>query len=175
MFKLIFVALLAIIANAGSLSFQNGFIQAHTEVFGDSNINPATNKIMSSLTMDEGYESLKGTVSLETLALKSDNEKRDANMYELLNATLHPKVSFEMINVSKTNDEYTVEGNLTLNGVTTPVSSKVVIKEEGNKINLFGNFSILLSSYGMKPPKLLFLTVRDQIDITYSLNYNKGE
>lgn len=175
MFKLVFVALFAILANASSLSFQNGFIQAHTEVFGDSNINPATNKITSSLTMDEHYESLKGTVSLETLALKSDNDKRDANMYELLNATLHPQVSFEMTNVSKNGDEYTVEGNLTLNGVKAPVSSKAIIKEEGNKINLFGNFSILLSSYGMKPPKLLFLTVQDQIDITYTLNYMKGE
>ena len=45
MFRLLLILGLAIFANANSLTVQNGQIKAHTEVFGDSEINPTTKNV----------------------------------------------------------------------------------------------------------------------------------
>lgn len=174
MFKLMVTVLLALGLSAADLPLKSGFIQAHTEVFGDSAIEPSTNKISSSLQMEDGIESLKGTIHINTLDLKSDKEKRDANMYELLQATLHPVISFEIIKIVKNEQNYTVVGNLTLNGVTKLISSEATITQREEEINLFGQFAINLTSFGMEPPTMFFLTVRNQIDITYNLHFTKG-
>ena len=174
MFKLIVSALLALSLSATDLPLQSGFIQAHTEIFGDSAIEPATNKISSTLHMEDSVESIKGTISINTLDLKSSKEDRDANMYELLQATLHPTVSFEIMNIIKNEQNYTIEGNLTLNGITQPISTEATITQREEEINLFGQFSINLTSFGMEPPSMFFLTVRNQIDVMYNLHYTKG-
>lgn len=174
MFKLIVMALLAFSLNASELAFQNGFIQAHTEVFGDSSIEPATQKVSSSLQMQESIESLNGIITINTLDLKSNKEDRDSNMYELLQATLHPTISFEIIKVVKNEQNYTLVGNLMLNGITKLISTDATITQREEEINIFGQFPITLTSFGMEPPSMFFLTVRNQIDITYNLHFTKG-
>ncbi len=174
MYKLILVALLAVFVNAQNLDFFNGKIEAHTEIFGDSNINPFSENIKSTLSIEEKIESLKGVIKINTLSLHSDNEKRDEHMYELLNTTLNPQISFEITSLTKIEDFYEIQGILTLNAVRQPIMSKAKILQENNHIILNGDFSINLTSFEMKPPKLLFLTVRDRIDIKYNLDYIKG-
>jgi len=175
MFKLILSALLALSLSAADLPLQSGFIQAHTEVFGDSAIEPATNKVSSTLQMNDSMESIKGTIRINTLDLISTKKDRDANMYELLQASLHPTIAFEITTIIKNEQSYTIEGNLTLNGITQVVSNQATITQQEEQINMFGQFSIKLTSFGMKPPSMFFLTVRDQIDIQYNLHYKKVE
>lgn len=174
MFKLIFIALFALSASATELAIKSGFIQAHTEVFGDSTINPATQTVNSTLKMEDSFESIQGIISINALDLKSDEEKRDANMYELLQTKLYPTISFEIVKVVKNEENYTIMGNLTLNGISKLISANAVINQIDNEINIFGEFPITLTAFGMEPPTLLFLTVRNQIDITYNLHYTKG-
>jgi polyisoprenoid-binding protein YceI len=174
MFKLIVTALLALSLSATDLPLKSGFIQAHTEVFGDNAIDPATNKVSSNLRMEDSIESLKGTIQINALDLKSDKEKRDANMYELLQTTLHPTISFEIIKIVKNEANYTIVGNLTLNGVAKLISSEATISQRDEEINMFGQFAINLTSFGMEPPTMFFLTVRNQIDVMYNLHYAKG-
>ncbi|MFV0564129.1 YceI family protein [Malaciobacter mytili] len=174
MYKLILVALLAVFANAQSLNFSTGKIEAHTEIFGDSNINPFSENIQSTLSIKEKIDSLKGVIKINTLSLHSNNEKRDEHMYELLNTTLHPQISFEITSLTKIEEFYEIQGVLTLNGVKQVIMSKANILEENNHIILNGDFSINLTSFELKPPKLLFLTVRDRINIKYNLDYIKG-
>lgn len=174
MFKLIVTALLALGLSAADLPLQSGFIQAHTEVFGDNTIEPATNKISSILQMEDSIESLKGTITINTLDLKSDKVDRDANMYELLQSTLYPTVSFEIIKVVKNEQNYTIVGNLNLHGISKLLSTEATITQRDDEINIFGQFPITLTSFGMEPPSMFFLTVRNQIDIMYNLHYSKG-
>jgi polyisoprenoid-binding protein YceI len=174
MFKLIFIVLLALSASATDLAIKSGFIQAHTEVFGDSTINPATQNVSSTLQIEDSFESIQGIISINAADLKSDEEKRDANMYELLQTKLYPVISFEIIKIVKNEQNYTIMGNLTLNGTTKLISTDAVINQRENEINIFGQFPITLTAFGMEPPKLLFLTVRNEIDITYNLHYTKG-
>lgn len=173
MFKLILTALLALCAIAGELTLESGFIQAKTEVFGDSNINPSTNHIDSNVYINNSIESINGTIQIKTLDLRSDNIKRDNNMYKLLNSALYPTIMFQINQLIAHEKMHNIQGILTLNGITKEVTSQVTVKEENNRINLFGHFFILLSDFGMTPPSMLFLNVRDKIDIIYNLHYTR--
>ena len=52
MFKLLVILSLGLFANANNLTVQNGEIKAHTEVFGDSEINPSTKNVKADLTIE---------------------------------------------------------------------------------------------------------------------------
>ncbi|MCK9336245.1 MAG: YceI family protein [Arcobacteraceae bacterium] len=174
MFKLVLVAILALWANAYELSFDDGYINAHTEVLGDSNINPSTKMISSNLSKEDSIESLKGKININAVDLKSGKEKRDSNMCELLNVTIHPDISFEIQSVQKVEDKYIISGILTLNGISRNISSRAEIIESTESLSIEGGFDIELTDYGMQPPKMFFLTVRNKIDISYLLNYKKA-
>lgn len=172
-FTLIFAALLSS-ANAQNLQFVDGEIKAHTEVFGDRNINPFTKDISSHLSIDNSIDSLKGTISLTTFSLHSDNEKRDLHMYESLHSKDFPQISFRLGSIEKLDNSFLIKGFLTLNGLEKEVSSLAQIEDKNNHLVLDGSFSIKLTSFNLEPPRMLFLTVRDQIDISYHLDYIKG-
>ncbi|XOB62177.1 YceI family protein [Campylobacterota bacterium DY0563] len=173
MYKLIFVLLLSIVANATTLNLVNGKIQAHTEVFGDSTINPETEKIVTHLAMADSIESISGEFEIEAISLVSDNKDRDKHMYEILHIIESPKISFVVSSISKNEETYIVKGDLTMNGVTKHISSQASIVEKNMFLDLNGNFSIKLTDFNLEPPTMFFLTVRDLIDIKYSFHFEE--
>ncbi|RXJ65819.1 hypothetical protein CRV08_14235 [Halarcobacter ebronensis] len=170
MYKLVFVCLLALFVNAKELTLVNGEINAHTEVFGDSTIDPKTEKIVAQVTKEDSLESINGIFEIEALSLISDNKDRDQHMYKVLNVVDSPKISFKINSVSKVEEGYKINGILNLNHVQRPISTDATINEVANLIKLSGNFSINLTDFNLEPPTMFFLTVRDQIDIKYSFN-----
>lgn len=178
MHKLILLVLFSIFSYANNLVLQEGEIKAHTEILGDSKIDPSTKTINSKLTIDKNIESIKGDISISSLTLKSDNEDRDKHMYEVLNIEVHPKIHLNIIDIKKDEKDgnlYNINASLTLNGVTKNIISNSKIAEENNIINFDGSFSIKLTQFNIEPPSLLFLTVRDQIDINYNLSYEENK
>ncbi|MAC83242.1 MAG: hypothetical protein CL624_03815 [Arcobacter sp.] len=171
--KLLVVVLLSVFAFADTLVLQNGEIEVHTEVFGDSNINPKTQSIISTLKYENTIESIKGEIKISSASLKSEKEDRDKNMYELLKTDIYPNITFNITDIQKKDEQFELTGTLTLNAVSKEVKSIVKIDELKNTLNVNGTFLIKLTQFDIKPPKLLFLTVRDQIDIKYNLRYKK--
>lgn len=171
--SLLMASLLCGAAYAKELHFKEGFIQAQTEILGDSNIAPKSSHIMTKLVMEEGVESLKGDISLELLNLKSENEKRDAHMYETLHVKEHPSTSFKLKEVKKEADGYHLLGVLTLNNQTKDIDTKADISDQEALLQLKGGFSIKMTDFGIEPPTLLFLSVRDEIVISYDLSLTK--
>ncbi|NVJ52057.1 MAG: YceI family protein [Campylobacteraceae bacterium] len=177
MVKLVFIFLFTGIlsfVNAQDLKFVDGKIKAHTEVFGDSSINPYTKDIYSHLYIDNSIDSLKGTIFLTTFSLHSDNEKRDLHMYETLHSKEFPHISYRIDSIKKIDDVFLIKGFLFLNGLEKEVSTIAKIEDKNNHLVLDGNFCIKLTSFNLEPPTMFFLTVRDQIDISYHLDYIKG-
>ena len=173
MFRLLLILGLAIFANANNLTLQNGEIKAHTEVFGDSEINPTTKDVKADLTMENSIESIKGKIYFETLTLISDKKSRDEHMYELLQIEKFKTISFDIKNITKNETDYEIKGALTLNGVTKNIKAKIIINQQNNQISLNGGFSFNLTDFNLEPPKMVFLTVRNQIDITYNISLNE--
>lgn len=173
MFKLLVILSLALFANANSLTVQNGEIKAHTEVFGDSEINPTTKNVKADLTIENSIESIKGKIYFETLTLISDKKSRDEHMYELLQVEKFKTISFDIRSITKNETDYEIKGALTLNGVTKNIKAKIIINQQNNQISLNGGFSFNLTDFNLEPPKMMFLTVRNQIDITYNISLNE--
>jgi len=167
--KLLFLAAMPFLLNAGNLTLTQGEIMTHTKVFGDSDINPGTNIIQVEATVDEAIESLKGTFTINSADLKSSKSDRDEHMYETLEVTKYPKIIVDIQSVSKIAEQYKLNGLVTLHGVTKPLNTIATITKDATGISLKGGFAVKMTDHGVKPPKLLFLTVRDRIDITYDL------
>ncbi|WP_419769811.1 MAG: YceI family protein [Candidatus Marinarcus sp.] len=160
-------------AFALNLSLQNGEIKAHTEIFGDSAINPSSTKISADLVMEDTPESIKGEISILGADLTSDNAKRDEHMYETLNVSTQPKISFTIESIRLGEEKYIISGKLSLNGVTKEVKAMSSIDQNESSVAMKGMFYIKMSDYGIEPPTLLFLKVRDQVDLNFDLNFTR--
>ncbi|MDD2782378.1 YceI family protein, partial [Sulfuricurvum sp.] len=136
MIKLSITALLlAASVYAGNLSFESGVIKAHTEVFGDSSIDPVFKKATSHLSMGDLATSLRGSMDVSIADFMSDNSKRDTNMHETMESDKFPKASFEIKEViAKGGDNVILKGTLSMHGVTKPLSFEGSVNEEGSKV-----------------------------------------
>ena len=71
---------------------------------------------------DENFRNVKASASIDTSSISTNNTDRDNHLKsaEFFNAEAHPQITFE---TDSLNDEVT--GNLTINGVTKPVTLDV--------------------------------------------------
>ena len=171
MYKLVILALLAFSLNANELTLKEGKINAHTEVFGDSKIDPYVEKIDINLSYQDSIESIRGLISINSYDLVSDNKSRDESMYDTINAKLYPKIKFSIIDIKKIDKEsnnYMIKGFLTLNNISKKVESICEINFN-DTLYFNGFFEIYLTDFNIKPPSLLFLNVRNRVDIDYNL------
>lgn len=173
MSKILIILCLSLAAIASSLNIQKGEIIAHTEVFGDSQINPSTKEINTFLTIQKEVESIRGKIYFDTITLISEKRDRDSNMYELLNFQKYKNISFDISSIVKNENGYDVNGDLTLNGITKNISTKGEIINNKDAILLKGGFSFNLTDFNLEPPTMFFLTVRNQIDISYNIQLKK--
>lgn len=169
MYKLLVMLILALGVSANTLNIQKGEIIGHTEVFGDSQINPTTKDVKADLTMNDSIESIKGKIYFDTISLISDKKTRDEHMYELLKAEKFKTISFDIKSITKTDVDYEIKGVLTLNGVSKNIKAKISINQQNNQMLLTGGFSFNLTDFSLEPPTMMFVTVRNQIDISYNI------
>lgn len=173
--KIILLSILTLSTSlmAQKLVVNHGIIKAHTEVFGDSSIDPATTGIISHLTMGKELTSMKGSVDVSILKLKSDNDERDEHMVEALESKNYPLSTYTFSSVKKSSHGYIVKGTLNFHGVKKPLQINADITKKGREIIFHGKSSFLLSDYKVKPIKLFFLTVRNKIDLAIDVTFKK--
>jgi polyisoprenoid-binding protein YceI len=168
--KVVLAIVLASSVWAGALGFESGSVKAHTEVFGDSTIDPVTKKITSHLSMGNEIKSLDGSVSASMIDLVSDNKDRDKHMRESLETDTFGLAVFEIKEVvSKGVDSYTLKGNMTLHGTTRPLSFDATITATDAKVTIKAKGMLKMTDFAIKPIKMVFLTVRDQVDLNVEL------
>ncbi len=150
----------------GNLQFVKGEVKAHTSVFGDSQIDPKSSYLESHLTIkDRDLKSIRGVVEMPVKSLKSENSKRDEHMYDMFEADKYPVITVKIENIKKDANSTLIYTKFNIHGVTKEVVLKGDIENKNNLINIKAKGSIKVTSFGMKPPRLLFLTVRDRVDL----------
>ncbi len=156
-----------------NLTFSSGYVEAHTSVLGDNNINPKSSNITSHLTMDKGdVTTLKGSVDVSLVKFKSDNEERDEHMYKVLDVKKYAQTTYTITSVTKnTAGSYNIEGTLDLHGVKKPIALLGEVQQNGDKVTIKAKTSFKMSDFGIEPPKLLFLSVRDLVEMTIDTTY----
>jgi polyisoprenoid-binding protein YceI len=163
---LLFLCTLPLIA--GNLVLQEGFVAAHTEMVMDKTIDPLNNRLRTDLNMDsDDISSLKGTISVETGFFSSDNSDRDKEMYETLDSSAFPLATYTLSKVSKSEGEnaYTLSGMLDFHGLKKELDFDAEITLENNTLTINATSMILMSDFGVKIPCMMFMCVRDQIDL----------
>lgn len=171
MFKrLMFFLALPLIVFGGNLTLQNGLIQAHTEVFADASIDPSVSSINTDLSIQNGdITSLQGIISFKIIDFKSSNSGRDEHMQEMFEMDKFSDISLKINKVSKVHNDYTLDGLMTIHGVSKDIRVNCDITQDKDMITIASNFIVKVTDYGMEPPSLLFFTVRDDVDINASL------
>lgn len=172
--RYLFITLITTLALfSANLSFEKGSVLAHTSVFGDSTINPSSSNIVSHLTMKKGdISTLKGSVEVSLTDLKSDNSERDEHMYEAIDTQKYTSTTYTIKSVSQNSaGSYNVEGSLTLHGITKKLPILATIATKGDHVTFKGKTSFKMSDFGITPPKLLFLTVRDLLEMKINTTY----
>lgn len=155
---------------AAPLGFESGSIKAHTEVFGDSTIDPMFKKAVSHLNMENDPSTLHGTIEVSIADFISDNAKRDEHMNEAMESSKFPKASFEIKEtIPKGGDTVLMKGMMSIHGISKPMNFEGSIGSEGNKVHIKAKSTMKMSEFGITPPKMLFVTVRDQVDLSVDL------
>jgi polyisoprenoid-binding protein YceI len=163
---LLFLCTLPLIA--GNLALQEGFVAAHTEMVMDKTIDPLNNRLRTDLNIDsDDISSLKGTITVEMDFFSSDNSDRDKEMYKTLDSSAFPLATYTISTVSKSEGEnsYTLSGVLDFHGLKRELDFDAEITFENNTLTINATSMILMSDFAVEIPCMMFMCVRDQIDL----------
>jgi polyisoprenoid-binding protein YceI len=86
---------------------------------------------------------------------------------KVLNTAAHPTITFRSTSVEGTPESFTVEGDLTIMGVTRPVTVRGQVSGD----RLTGGATVVQSRWGIKPYSTMFgqLRVADPVEIEFDL------
>lgn len=126
-----------------------------------------TSKLSGSLKFDHAAKTGGGTITLNVKDLSTGIPLRDEHMNsaQWLDSAKFPTISFTTTEVKFVKgDQYQVKGNLTLHGVTKPVTAMVNVKHvkesaatkgqgfKGDILQIKTSFTVTLSDYGVILP-----------------------
>jgi polyisoprenoid-binding protein YceI len=132
--------------------------------------------------------SLKVTIKAESLEVKDDISVKDRReiergmQQEILETSTYPEIAYECSNIAATKageDQYlvTLNGELTMHGVTRPqtVSARVILT--GDSLRAFGNFSLLQTDYDLKLASVAggALKVKDELKFSFNVLARKKQ
>jgi polyisoprenoid-binding protein YceI len=165
--KLLITLILSLPLLASNLTLKDGFVAAHTEMLMDSTIDPLNTGLKAEITMDNTIESLRGNFSVDMNFFSSDNEDRDIDMHKSTEAEKFPLAKYSIKKVTKVEGEnsYILEGVLNFHNTDRELSFNVEIVQDASSVIIKGTSKILVSDYGIEMPCMVFMCVRDEVDL----------
>lgn len=166
--KIVILAIFAFTLFASELELKSGYVAAHTQMVMDSTIDPTNNSLQASLTIQNGdITTIKGKFWVEMSLFSSDNIDRDKNMYKEIEIDKFKMATYVISSIEKIDDKdnYTINGALNFHGISKNISTKAKIKIQNSELVLEANSMILMSDFGIKAPCMVFMCVRDQVDL----------
>jgi polyisoprenoid-binding protein YceI len=102
-------------------------------------------------------------------SFNSGLSSRDSHMIEVLDALTIPNITFSSTSIKYNGAEILATGKLQFHGVTKEIQFVVKAKNENNQWLYEGEFPVLLESYKVKRPSLLFVKADDLMKIRFVL------
>ena len=141
-------------------------------VTGEGTVNPNS---------DGSYDLEAMDIKMEVHSIKSDmGSIMNNNTYKALKADEHPQIIFALstpvksIQINTVEKTVAIKGNLTIAGVTKPVNMQVkIVMQAKGKLLFEGSQTILMTDYGVKPPRALLGTLKtgDEITINFKTSF----
>jgi polyisoprenoid-binding protein YceI len=116
------------------------------------------------ITADFDPASLRVTTEAPSVSERKDIEK---NAEKTLEARKYPKIQFRSVSVKRDGDRANIEGDLTLHGVTSPIS--IEARDDGQRWNAKIIFD--QRKFGIKPFSAMFgaLKVKPEVEVNISV------
>jgi polyisoprenoid-binding protein YceI len=109
------------------------------------------------------------SVLAKVSSFNSGLSSRDSHMIEVLDALTLPNITFSSKSIKYNGSEILATGKLQFHGVTKEVQFAVKTRKENNQWVYEGEFPVLLESYNVKRPSLLFVKTDDLMKIRFVL------
>ncbi|HMW39727.1 MAG: YceI family protein [Saprospiraceae bacterium] len=153
-----------------------------TSTMHDWAINVRDIKGSGQFTIDKGkiqkIENLTIEIPVQGLISHNKSSTMDNKTHEALLADQHPLIQYKLMEVTSINslsEGQTIQtrGNLTIAGNTRAENLDVQSSIQGDgSINIKGTKKILMTDYGIKPPKAMFNTLSTGNEVTIEFNIN---
>lgn len=108
-------------------------------------------------------------ISIPVATLKSEKDGLDKNMYKALKTDKFAEITFRAKSVEKTAAGVRALGTLTIAGVAKDVSIDFAVTRVGANIALAGDLALLMTDYGVVPPKAMMGMMRTDPKVTIRL------
>jgi polyisoprenoid-binding protein YceI len=116
-----------------------------------------------------GLQAFDLAIAAETL--KSTKDGLDKNMYKALKTKDHPQITFSMKRMEGTPGALKAVGMLMIAGVEREVTLPLVTARKGEALTVSGELDVLMTDYGIAPPKAMLGMVKadPKIKITFEV------
>lgn len=166
--KILVGLLLALPLFAINLELKSGSVAAHTEMMMDSTIDPKNNSLHADLSIDNNdITTIKGKFWVEMTLFKSDKSDRDESMYKDVEADKFKLATYTIKSVTKAQGQnsYIIDGVMNFHGKEKQLSAKAEISTVDGSLTINATSMMLMSDYGIKMPCMVFMCVRDRVDL----------
>ena len=99
-----------------------------------------------------------------------------------LESNVYPKSTFEgkikdfnVLNLTENVITHEITGNLTIKGVAKKIKTIAEISKLDNQIKIKSNFSVFLSDFGIKVPKIVFKKIDEEVKINLNFVYERKQ
>jgi polyisoprenoid-binding protein YceI len=110
-------------------------------------------------------------VTVPALTLKSNKDGLDKNMFKALKTDKHPEITFSMKRMEGAPGALKAIGTLNVAGVARDVVLPLKTTRKGDALAVSGELDVLMTDYGIAPPKALMGMVKadPKIKITFDV------
>ena len=151
---------------SGTSTFHDWFMNGTFAVEGSFKVTEGSNDLLAVNEL---------SFSLPVTNLKSDKKKLDETAYKALKTDQHKEILFSMISatvkeVQSDKFHITATGNLTIAGVTKPITLNVMwVMNDDNSITCTGTQKLKMTDYKVQPPGFLgVMKTGDEIALDFS-------
>jgi hypothetical protein len=110
-------------------------------------------------------------VEFKVETLRTGNDLQDREMWKLIDSKRFPKVAGDLgeFSPSSVRGRYTGAGQITLAGLTRRYESEFRLERNGKNVTLDGQLNVDVRDFGLKPMKLLVLSVAPLVRVRLRL------
>lgn len=159
---------------AGNLELKSGFVSAHTEMMMDSNINPINSNLFADIDINGDITTISGKFWVEMNTFVSENSDRDESMHKNIEVGRFKVATYTISKISKSDKKntYVVYGRLNFHGISRDIGADAEIFYKDGILKFRVTSMILMSDYGVEMPCMVFMCVRDRVDLVIEASFN---
>ncbi len=115
-------------------------------------------------------------VELQVESLRTGNDLQDREMWKLIDSKRFPKISADLgeLNAGSVPERYAAAGEITLAGLARRYEGSLILRRDADLVSIDGDINIDVRHFGLKPMKLLVLSVEPLVRVRLRLLARKA-